>query len=78
MDGLIGGAIFNFIGACLRWCYFTIIQALKGEKRIPFRKIIQGENPDNDYDKIMNSLSNKAVGTIFIMSIVTIILWLNL
>ena len=78
MDGLIGGAIFGLVGACLKWCYFSVIQTLKGEKVIPFGVIAQGKNPNDDYDQIMYSLSNKAVGIAFIMSIVAIILWLNL
>lgn len=78
MDGIIGGIIFEVLGAFLKWFYFFFVRFVKGESIIPFKDILHGKDSDNDYDLVINSWGNKAVGIIFTMSIVAVILYLNL
>lgn len=78
MDGLIGGIIFEFLGASVKWSFQYIKCPFTGKEIKGFREIYQGDKNTNDYDVVMLSLSNKAVGIIFIMLLVCIILYLNL
>lgn len=78
MDGLIGGVIFGFIGAFIKWVYLCIKGLFTGKEYKPLSEIYAGKKDDSDYDVIASSMSNQAVGIIFIMLIVCLILYLNL
>ena len=69
----IGGNIFNFLGAIVRWIYGTIWRTLANKKKYSFREYLLGpDNSEDWFDFTGHGFVNKMIGVIVII----VICWL--
>lgn len=74
---LFGGAIFNFIGASIRWAYGSIWRAIFNQPKFTFKEYLYGPNNSKDFfDKNAHILNNKIIA-IFVLGIVFALILVN-
>jgi len=65
---LIGGELFNFIGAVTRWVYGTIWRTIARKKKYTFKEYLRGpDNSDDWFDFAGHELVNRMVGLVVLM-----------
>jgi hypothetical protein len=75
----MGGIIFNFIGASVRWLYGTIWRTIARKKRFTFREYVYGPDHSDDwYDMTGHSFINKIVGILTIVLICSLLVKLSI
>ena len=69
----LGGFIFDFVGAVVRWIYGTIWRTLFRRKKYSFKEYLNGPNNSDDwFDQTGHSFVNRIVGAVFIVLLVII------
>jgi len=64
----VGGYIFNFAGAIVRWTYGTIWRSIARKKKFTFREYLNGpDNSDDLFDLMGHNLVNQAIGFITVL-----------
>lgn len=75
----VGGIIFNFIGALVRWIYGTISRNITNKPKYKFREYLYGpENSKDWYDMTGHGFVNRVIGMITIVVICWIIIKLGI
>ena len=75
----IGGIIFDYVGAVVRWIYGTTWRTIANKPKYKFSEYINGpENSDDWFDVTGHSFVNRVIGLITIVSICWIIIRLGI
>ena len=71
----LGGILFNFIGATVRWIYGTIWRTIANKKKYSFREYLHGPK-DGDFiiDEVGHGCNNVAIGMAFLIIVITLLL----
>ncbi|MDR8394587.1 hypothetical protein NC796_25805 [Aliifodinibius sp. S!AR15-10] len=78
MDSIIGSIFFEFIGASIKWIFYTVKNWIKGEKYISFGTIYSGDESDEFHEQFFLGVSNIWVGLLFIMGIIVLLVKLGI
>ena len=71
----IGGYIFNFFGAVVRWLYGTIWRTIANKRKYTFIEYLNGpKNSEDWFDKTGHTFVNRVLGLITIVFLV----WLSM
>jgi hypothetical protein len=74
----MGGIIFNFLGAVVRWLYGTIWRTIANKKKYTFKEYLSGpENSEDWFDITGHTFVNRIIGLITLVFIVWITLKLG-
>lgn len=61
-------ALFNFIGACLRWIYGTTWRTIANKPKFTFKEYLNGPKKSSDYyDQMAHGQNNIWIGAIFFL-----------
>lgn len=70
-----GGLIFDFVGACIRWIYGTILRTITNRPKYKFHEYLNGpENSSDWFDITGHNFVNRVIGMIAIVLICWIII----
>lgn len=78
MDEILGSFILEYIGAFIKWVYYSIKNWLIGEKHISFSTIYSGKESDEFHNQVFLGVSNIFVGLFFILGIILALIKLGL
>ena len=71
----IGGLLFDYVGAVVRWIYGTIWRTIANKPKYKFREYVHGpENSDDWFDMTGHNFVNRVIGFITIVLICWIII----
>ena len=66
----IGGIIFDFIGAVVRWIFGTIWRTIAQKKKFTFREYLHGpDNSDDWFDNVGHSFNNRIIGAVVLVGL---------
>lgn len=75
----IGGIIFDYVGAVVRWIYGTVWRTIANRPKYKFSEYLNGpENSDDWFDMTGHNFVNRVIGMITIVSICWIIIKLGI
>jgi hypothetical protein len=74
----VGGIIFNFLGAAVRWLYGTIWRTIANKKKYTFNEYLSGPKNSKDwYDMTGHTFVNRIIGLITLVFILWMIMKLG-
>jgi hypothetical protein len=66
----LGGIIFDFIGAVVRWVYGTIWRSIARKKKFTFQEYLHGpNNSDGWFDLAGHSFNNRIIGAVVLVAL---------
>jgi len=75
----IGGIIFDYVGAVVRWIYGTTWRTIANKPKYRFSEYVNGpENSDDWFDMAGHSFVNRIIGMVTITLICLIIMKLGI
>ena len=74
MDEILGSIIFEYIGAFIKWVYYTLKNWLLGKEHISFGTIYSGKENDKFHDQFFLGVSNIFLGLIFCLGVIVILI----
>jgi len=78
MDSIIGSVVFEFIGASIKWLYYSIKNWLTGETPISFGTIYSGDEKQEFHEQFFLGVSNVFLGLIFTVGVLSLLIFLGL
>lgn len=76
VDSIIGSVIFEFIGASIKWFYYSVKNWLTREEHISFGKIYSGDSKEF-HDQVFLGVSNTSLGLVVIIGIFSLLIYLG-
>lgn len=77
LDSIIGSLFFEWVGAFTRWSILWVVNMVKGKKQLTFKEVWDGRKNSTQSETFMYGISNIMLGTVVVVAICTIIIWLG-
>jgi len=77
LDSIIGSLFFEWVGAFTRWSILWVVNRVKRKKQLTFKEVWAGRKNTTQSETFMYGISNIMLGTVVVVAICTIIIWLG-